>query len=166
MGQRHLTAAEHLASGISALRGEREANLTVAASMTIAEYLVPGWTVTMRRKNPTVVTSVRLLNSADVATQVLAGDADLGFVEGPDVPAGLDSREVGRDELVVIVPPGHPWSRPVADRPVSELARTPLIQREFGSGTRTTLENAIPALRGPAARADLVHGGQGRRRRG
>ncbi|SDD84662.1 LysR family transcriptional regulator [Rhodococcus tukisamuensis] len=138
-----LTAAEHLASGISALRGEREANLTVAASMTIAEYLVPGWTVTMRRKNPTVVTSVRLLNSADVATQVLAGDADLGFVEGPEVPVGLDSREVARDELVVIVPPGHPWSRsgPIAP---AELARTPLIQREFGSGTRTTLEQAIP----------------------
>lgn len=143
-----LTAAEQLASGISALRGEREANLTVAASMTIAEYLVPGWTVTMRRKHPNVVTSVRLFNSADVAAQVLAGHAEIGFVEGPDVPAGLDSCEVARDELVVVVPPAHPWARsgPIAP---AELARTPLIQREFGSGTRNTLERAVPGCVSP-----------------
>ncbi|MGW4481095.1 LysR family transcriptional regulator [Rhodococcus triatomae] len=143
-----LTAAEQLASGISALRGEREANLTVAASMTIAEYLVPGWTVTMRRKHPTVVTSVRLLNSTDVVTQVLAGHAELGFVEGPEVPPGLDCREVARDELVVVVPPAHPWARSGPILP-AELARTPLIQREFGSGTRNTLEKALPGCVAP-----------------
>ncbi|WP_137875929.1 LysR family transcriptional regulator [Rhodococcus sp. Q] len=143
-----LTAAEQLASGISALRGEREANLTVAASMTIAEYLVPGWTVTMRRKHPTVVTSVRLLNSTDVVAQVLSGQAELGFVEGPEVPARLDFQEVARDELVVVVPPAHPWARsgPIAP---AELARTPLIQREFGSGTRNTLERAVPGCVAP-----------------
>ncbi len=143
-----LAAAEQLASGISALRGEREANLTVAASMTIAEYLVPGWTVTMRRKHPTVVTSVRLLNSTDVTALVLAGDADLGFVEGPEPPPGLDVREVARDELVVVVPPEHPWARTGPIEP-AELARTPLIQREFGSGTRTTLEQAVPGCVAP-----------------
>ncbi|QKT12646.1 MULTISPECIES: LysR family transcriptional regulator [unclassified Rhodococcus (in: high G+C Gram-positive bacteria)] len=138
-----LDSAEELASGVAALRGEMEANLTVAASMTIAEYLVPAWTVTMRRKHPNVVTSIRLLNSTDVAAQVRAGEADLGFVEGPVVPDGLRSVEVARDELVVIVPPGHTWiSRaPIA---ASELAATALIQRESGSGTRTTLEHAVP----------------------
>lgn len=138
-----LDSAEELASGVAALRGELAANLTVAASMTIAEYLVPGWTVTMRRRHPHVVTSVRLLNSTDVAAQVRAGDADLGFVEGPVVPSGLRSVEVAQDELVVVVPPGHAWVRrgPIA---ATELAATPLIQRERGSGTRITLEHAVP----------------------
>ncbi|RVW11476.1 LysR family transcriptional regulator [Prescottella agglutinans] len=138
-----LDSAEELASGVAALRGERDANLTVAASMTIAEYLVPGWTVAMRRKYPNVVTSVRLLNSTEVAAQVRAGEADLGFVEGPVAPDGLRAVEVARDELVVIVPPGHQWivRAPIA---VNELAATPLIQRESGSGTRTTLEHAVP----------------------
>ncbi|WP_305092287.1 LysR family transcriptional regulator [Prescottella sp. R16] len=138
-----LDTAEELASGAAALRGERHANLTVAASMTIAEYLVPGWTVAMRRKHPAVVTSVHLCNSADVAAQVRAGDADLGFVEGPAVPDGLRSVEVAADELVVVVPPGHQWIR-CAPITVTELAATPLIQREPGSGTRTTLEHAVP----------------------
>lgn len=143
-----LDSAEEMASGVAALRGEREANLTVAASMTIAEYLVPGWTVAMRRKYPNVVTSVRLLNSTDVAAQVRAGEADLGFVEGPTAPDGLRAVEVAHDELVVIVPPGHKW---IARAPIdpSELAATPLIQREPGSGTRTTLEHAVPGCVDP-----------------
>lgn len=143
-----LDSAEEMASGVAALRGERDANLTVAASMTIAEYLVPGWTVAMRRKYPNVVTSVRLLNSTDVAAQVRAGDADLGFVEGPTAPDGLRAVEVAHDELVVIVPPGHKW---IARAPIdpSELAATPLIQREPGSGTRTTLEHAVPGCVDP-----------------
>lgn len=143
-----LDSAEAMASGVAALRGERDANLTVAASMTIAEYLVPGWTVAMRRKYPNVVTSVRLLNSTDVAAQVRAGEADLGFVEGPTAPDGLRAVEVAHDELVVIVPPDHKW---IARAPIdpSELAATPLIQREPGSGTRTTLEHAVPGCVDP-----------------
>lgn len=143
-----LDSAEEMASGVAALRGERDANLTVAASMTIAEYLVPGWTVAMRRKYPNVVTSVRLLNSTDVAAQVRAGKADLGFVEGPTAPDGLRAVEVAHDELVVIVPPDHKW---IARAPIdpSELAATPLIQREPGSGTRTTLEHAVPGCVDP-----------------
>lgn len=143
-----LDSAEEMASGVAALRGERDANLTVAASMTIAKYLVPGWTVAMRRKYPNVVTSVRLLNSTDVAAQVRAGEADLGFVEGPTAPDGLRAVEVAHDELVVIVPPDHKW---IARAPIdpSELAATPLIQREPGSGTRTTLEHAVPGCVDP-----------------
>ncbi|NLE80301.1 MAG: LysR family transcriptional regulator [Rhodococcus sp.] len=138
-----LETANELASGVAALRGERQAGLTVAASMTIAEYLVPSWTVAMRRKYPDVVTSVRLLNSTEVSATVLSGDADLGFVEGPEIPARLRSREVARDHLVVIVPPDHDWARR-STISVQEFTETPLIQRESGSGTRTTLENAVP----------------------
>lgn len=138
-----LVSAEEMASGVAALRGERDAAVTVAASMTIAEYLVPGWTVAMRHKFPNVVASVSLHNSSDVSAQVQAGQADIGFVEGPDVPSALASCEVARDHLVVVVPPGHDWANGVPV-PVADLARTPLIQRESGSGTRLTLENAVP----------------------
>nr|WP_206037683.1 LysR family transcriptional regulator [Rhodococcus sp. HNM0569] len=140
---RILDAAEELASGVSALRGERSRGVDIAASMTIAEHLVPAWTVTMRRRFPDVVTSVRLQNSAEVLARVRSGEADLGFVEGPDIPNDLRSREIGRDQLVVVVPPGHRWAR-MGSVPHDEFAATPLVQREPGSGTRTTLEHAVP----------------------
>jgi len=50
---------------------------------------------------------------------------------------------VHEDELLVVVDPSHPWvsrSRPVS---AAELARTPLVVREPGSGTREVLESAL-----------------------
>ncbi len=145
---RILDAAEELASGVAALRGERRGGVAVAASMTIAEYLVPAWTVVMRRRFPDVTTTVRLQNSAEVIARVQSGEADLGFVEGPDIPATLRSAPVGRDRLVVIVPPAHPWAQRESVS-LTEFAETPLVQREPGSGTRTTLEQVVPGMAPP-----------------
>ncbi|RRQ25045.1 LysR family transcriptional regulator [Rhodococcus sp. Eu-32] len=137
-----LTAADTFATGVQSLLQEDRAHLTVAASMTVAEHLVPGWVVMMRSRYPDVTTQVRLMNSTEVAQHVLDGRADLGFVEGPDVPSGLGVRVVAADELVVVTGAGHPWARR-GSVTVDELAATPLVQREPGSGTRTTYENTV-----------------------
>ncbi|MGR6997289.1 LysR substrate-binding domain-containing protein [Yinghuangia aomiensis] len=78
------------------------------------------------------------------------GACDLGFVEGPWVPDDLHRTVVGRDRLAVVVAPGHPWAR--RRRPLSgrELADTPLLLREPGSGTRETLQKALRPYDGPA----------------
>ena len=83
-------------------------------------------------------------NSDHAIAAVLDGGAELGFIETPGAPRGLRSRVVARDELVLIVPPDHKWTR--RNRPVgaAELAATPLVTRELGSGTRDSL---IAALR-------------------
>ncbi|WP_425302539.1 LysR substrate-binding domain-containing protein, partial [Nocardia cyriacigeorgica] len=48
---------------------------------------------------------------------------------------GLGGGRVGKDRLVVVVAPGHRWARR-GSVGVDELAETPLLQRETGSGTR------------------------------
>lgn len=137
-----LGAAEKFATGVQSLLREENASLTVAASMTVAEHLLPGWIVLMRARFPDVRTQMRLMNSAEVAHHVLAGRADIGFVEGPQIPDGLGIRVVATDELVVVVPPQHPWvSR--GSVTVDELAATALVQRELGSGSRTTYESTV-----------------------
>ena len=72
-----------------------------------------------------------------------AGDVDLGFIEGSRPPGRLRSKEVLADELEIVVPAGHPWSR--RRRPISakELAKTPLVLRERDSGTREVLTAAL-----------------------
>lgn len=136
-------AATTLQAGVDALRRQRGAELRVVASMTVAEYLVPGWLMQLRGEQPGLAVSLALANSTVVAAQVLDGDADLGFVEGPSVPRGLRSRVVATDRLEVVVAPSHPWA--TRRRPVTapELAATPLIQREQGSGTRYTLARVL-----------------------
>ncbi|MGW1144284.1 LysR family transcriptional regulator [Streptomyces sp. NPDC002454] len=147
--RRVVEAAEAFDAGTQALRGRRDSRLRVAASMTIAEYLLPGWLIALRTQRPDTAVSLLAGNSTAVAERLLSGTADLGFVEGVGVPPGLDTAVIAHDRLVVVVPPAHPWAR--RRRPVSaaELAGTPLILREEGSGTRQVLVAALGELARP-----------------
>ncbi|MEV8477916.1 LysR family transcriptional regulator [Streptomyces sp. NPDC051173] len=147
---RVVEAAEAFDAGTRALRGRRDSRLRVAASMTIAEYLLPGWLIALHRQLPGTAVSLLAGNSAAVAERLRAGEADLGFVEGLDLPADLDGAVVGHDRLVVVTAPSHPWARRRAPLPPSELAATPLILRERGSGTRQVLDAALASHGGPA----------------
>ncbi|MBT2466854.1 LysR family transcriptional regulator [Streptomyces sp. ISL-66] len=148
--RRVVEAAEAFDAGAQALRGRRDSRLRVAASMTIAEYLLPGWLIALRGQRPGTAVSLHAGNSATVAERVLAHEADLGFVEGLSVPEGLDAVVIAQDRLVVAVAPGHPWARRSKGVEAAELAATPLILRERGSGTRQVLDAALAGIGGLA----------------
>ncbi|MEO3791422.1 LysR substrate-binding domain-containing protein [Nonomuraea sp. B10E15] len=150
-----LAAAEELMRAVQAVRHGEAAHLRVASSMTVAEYLVPRWLGELQNREPDVPVGLDVVNSADVAARVLAEDVELGFVEGPSVPEGLDSRVVGTDRLVVVVAPGHPWARRRTALRGVELAATPLVVREPGSGTRETLDVAFKGLHQASPRLEL-----------
>ncbi|MER7156239.1 LysR family transcriptional regulator [Streptomyces lydicus] len=148
--RRVVEAAEAFDAGAQALRGRRDSRLRVAASMTIAEYLLPGWLIALRAELPGTAVSLLAGNSSVVAERLLAGEADLGFVEGLAVPAGLDGAVIAHDRLVVVAAPSHPWTRRRGELTADELAVTPLILRERGSGTRQVLDAALAAHGGLA----------------
>src|SRR6476469_3601383 len=138
-----LQAAQVLDAGIDSLRADRAGRLRVAASQTVAEHLLPGWLVRLAADHPSTAVTLDVGNSARVVAAVLDGQADLGFVEGPGLPDGLQDQVVGRDRLVVVVPRAPPWARRRAPVEAGELAATRLVQREATSGTRTSLELAL-----------------------
>lgn len=142
--RRVVEAAEAFDAGAQALRDRRDSRLRVAASMTIAEYLLPGWLIALRTRRPDTAVSLLAGNSAVVAERLLGGEADLGFVEGLSVPGGLDSVVIAHDRLIVVTAPEHPWVRRRRGAvSAQELAATPLILREKGSGTRQVLDAAL-----------------------
>ncbi|MET7457205.1 LysR family transcriptional regulator [Streptomyces sp. NPDC005574] len=147
--RRIVEAAEAFDAGAQALRDRRDSRLRVAASMTIAEYLLPGWLLALRAQRPDTAVSLLAGNSATVAERLLADEADLGFVEGLSVPPGLDSAVIGHDRLIVVAAPAHPWARRRRPLDPAELAATPLILREEGSGTRQVLDAALGGLARP-----------------
>lgn len=149
--RRVVEAAEAFDAGVGALRDRRDSKLSVAASMTTAEYLLPGWLIALRTARPGTAVSLRAGNSAAVARMLLDGEADLGFVEGLGVPSGLDGTVIAHDRLLVVVAPGHPWARRRAPLGLGELAATGLILREPGSGTRQVLDAALAGHGGLAA---------------
>lgn len=141
--RRIVEAAEAFDAGAQALRGRRDSRLRVAASMTIAEYLLPGWLIALRAERPDTAVSLQAGNSAVVAERLLANEADVGFVEGLAVPDGLDGVVVAHDRLVIVAAPSHPWARRRGPLDPAELAATPLVLRERGSGTRQVLDAAL-----------------------
>lgn len=144
-----LAASDALEREAAALRTAQQGRVRVAASLSVAEYLVPGWLAS--RPAGAAVVDLVVANSRDVMDAVLHGRADLGFVEGPDVADGLHARDVGADELVVVVAPGHPWARRRRPLTAAELSAAPLAVREAGSGTRAVLERALAAAGSPLA---------------
>jgi molybdate transport repressor ModE-like protein len=153
---RVLAAAEELDAGIATLRRGRAAHFAIAASTTVAEFLLPGWLVqlgTEQEASGRTRPSVRLtvLDSDRVGAEVLSSRVQLGFVEEPGVPPGLSSETVATDELVVVVPPGHAWTRRAVEP--AELAATPLVVLEPDAGPRQAFDRALAAA-APVRRAE------------
>ncbi len=139
-----LRSCEALLDGAAALARE-ESSLSVSASQTVAEHLLPAWLTKLRLQRPEISVEVRVENSAEVVADVLGGGCAIGFVEGPKAPAGVHTRTVANDELILVVAPDHPWSRRRTPVTATEIADTPLTTREAGSGTRVSLDEAIRA---------------------
>ena len=151
---RLMDVAAEFDAGLASLRQDRRRRLRVSASQTIAEQLLPGWLVAFRsatQRGPTGPTDIELtaVNSETAIAHVRDGRADLGFVEGPRVPAQVRSRVVGHDELVAVVASDHAWARRRRPVTAAELAATPLVTREHGSGTREAFEDALRRCLGP-----------------
>lgn len=141
--QQVLDTVDQLLGAVTSLRTGRESELYVAASMTIAEHLMPVWLSNMRSAHPDLHVGLEVANSEHVQQLVITGDAHLGFVEGPTVDRRLIARRVATDRLAVVVAPGHPWAdrkRPLTRR---QLLDTSLVVREPGSGTRHTLDRVL-----------------------
>lgn len=143
-----LGVAQEVDAGLATLRTDTKTRLRVTASLTIAEQLLPRWLVSWhgavtRRggKAPKVILTAA--NSEHVIASVRDDQADLGFIESPGLPRGMRTRIVARDELVVVVPSHHKWTRRPAPIAPEELAVAPLVTREPGSGTRNFLSAAL-----------------------
>ncbi|WP_278262073.1 LysR substrate-binding domain-containing protein [Nocardia sp. AG03] len=148
-----LAAVGDLLDDLGRLRAEQAPRLRIAASKTIADHRIPHWLAALRADHPEVVIALEVENSTQVAALVRDGAADLGFVEGPHPPAGLGSRILGADDLVVVVAPEHPWARRTTPVTLTELAGTALLWREPGSGTRDTVWDLLSTAGAPAGPA-------------
>ncbi len=137
-----LSAADDFSRSVQTLAQQTGSTVRAGASMTIAEHHAPRWLDALRRVSPDMTVAMTVANSTVVADGVESGALDIGFVESPRVRGSLRARRVATDEVVVAVPPGHPWARQSAVAP-SELAGTGLLVREEGSGTRETLERGL-----------------------
>lgn len=132
-----LDVAQRVDTGLASLRAERRSRLKVVASQTVAEQLMPRWLVSLQTaaaRHGAVAPEISFTatESKQAIAAVREGEAELGFIETRGALHGLRSRVIGRDELIVVVPPDHKWVRRSAPITVAELRQTPLVSRKSG----------------------------------
>jgi DNA-binding transcriptional LysR family regulator len=144
-----------LQARLSARRGIEQGRLRMTAVST-AEYFLPRLLGEFQRAHPGIDVSLQVLNRADVVRRLEENADDLYLMTRPPDDPGIRAEPMGRNPLVLVAAPGHPWAgrRRI---PVRALAGEPLVVREPGSGTRWSTEEWLRS-RGVTPRARLELG--------
>jgi DNA-binding transcriptional LysR family regulator len=119
--------------------------LRLAASHTVAEYLLPQWLAGFRLVDSGARPQVAFTNSPGVLSALRAGDAEVGFVAGVDPLHDFHVVTVAHDRLMVVVAPHHRWAHSHTINP-AELVDEPYFTREPHSGTRAVATAALSAV--------------------
>ena len=140
--RRILDLHEEARRDLGGFRPSVSGDLPIAASSVPGECFLPALLSAFREKHPRVHVRATVSDSGAVIKDVEKGRATLGLIGKTAEKPSLETRSIGRDSLVLLVPSGHPWA---TRRTVSleALAREPLIVREPGSGSRCALERAL-----------------------
>ena len=140
-----LVQAEAVDELMSGLPGDEPA-IRLAASHTIAEFVLPGPLVEFeQRRERHLSVELILANSVLVRELVRDGRAEFGIAAVDPAATRSDSLtelDFCNDEVIVAVPPGHPWASKRSIDPKA-LATTPLIVRDPSANTRRTVEWAL-----------------------
>lgn len=140
-----LARAKSTEEAMGEFAGLARGRLTIHASQTIANYFLPHRLVQFHAKFPGIELLVAVGNTAQVSRAVVKGEAELGFVEGPITDPQLAVERVGSDEMVIVVPPQHPWAGK-ATLSSDELITENWVLREDGSGTRAVFSDTLASL--------------------
>jgi len=119
-----------------------EGGLVMCGSTIPAEYLLPPIVAAFHQRFPGVKVEVRISDSKRACEEVLANNAELGFVGAKFEVVGIEFRYFASDELELIAPNTKEW-QDVESISLDEMARKPLLLRESGSGTRLTFERML-----------------------
>jgi DNA-binding transcriptional LysR family regulator len=122
--------------------GMKGGDIRLGASTIPGEYILPKLIGRFGEIYPLVTITLAVADSSEIQMRVVEGQFELGVIGSKSSNRNLLSHELWEDELVLAVPPRHPW----ATRrfvPVAELSEQPFILREPGSGTLKIMEDYL-----------------------
>ena len=123
---------------MATLRGVASGNLRVGA-VTTAEYLVPSLLVRFAAANPNIKLQLRVGNRSEIVRMLAAHEVDIVVMGRPPSELRTQAQPFAKHPMAFIAAPAHPLMS--AKRlGLADLSAAPLLARERGSGTRTTLE--------------------------
>jgi DNA-binding transcriptional LysR family regulator len=108
--QRMLNLREEALEAVTDYRRMLGGSLTIGANESTSLYLLPSLLLRYREAFPQIRINVQRHLSERLPVEVLERNLDFGFLSFEPPQSALESLVVHRDELVLVVPPGHPFA--------------------------------------------------------
>ncbi|MFH1624785.1 MAG: selenium metabolism-associated LysR family transcriptional regulator [Pseudomonadota bacterium] len=122
--------------------GKMTGEISIGGSNIPGEYVIPNLLGKFKGSHPGISVRLKIGDTRDVIDEVLNNRIEMGVVGAKIQDKRLSYVEFIKDELLLIIPPYHPWGSRISIKP-EELKDEPFIPRERGSGTRLTIERAL-----------------------
>jgi len=139
---RILKLYDDMSHSITEMTGDVSGGVSLGASTTIAEYMLPLLIGEFKAKFPDVNISLKESNSEDIIAMVENNVVDLAIVEGSVNNKNLIVEQCRVDQLLVIMPNNHQLARETTLQ-VKDILGHPFICRESGSGTQEAILNYV-----------------------
>lgn len=136
------------------MTGEIRGAVTLGASATVAEYLLPALLGKFKAEYPDVKVRLKVSNTEGIVSMIENNVIDLGIVEAPVANKHLNVEACLTDQLVVVAPHGHEFSNRDSIN-IKEVAEMPFICREEGSGTREVIMEYLVQQGGQLDQLDI-----------
>ena len=137
------TLGEQALAAVANAYGQQAGELNLGASQTIAQYLLPKFMAGFLQINPKVRITTRSGNTDQMLSALISGEIQLALLEGPEQRKDVHIEPFMEDHMVLVVPSSHEWAGQKIT--LDDLKSQPLLTREFGSGSRRIVEQALAA---------------------
>ncbi|HKQ79383.1 MAG TPA: LysR family transcriptional regulator [Blastocatellia bacterium] len=105
--QKMINLRDESREAISELRGMFRGRLTIGANESTSLYVLPTLLLEYRKRHPQIKIEVFRNVSEKIPLEVVERNLDFGFLSYDPMNPALQSFEINRDELVLVVPPKH-----------------------------------------------------------
>lgn len=136
--------SEEAALAVAEAYGQKAGELSLGASQTIGQYLLPAFIAGFLDENPNVRITARSGNSDAILEALVAQDIQLALIEGPEQRKDIHLESFMDDQMLLVVPASHEWANQEIN--ADDLKNEPLVMREFGSGSRRVVEQALMSI--------------------
>jgi len=117
-------------------------DLNIGASHTIGVYLLPKLLPMVIREWPKLRIHIVSGSTTEILNALATHQVSIGLIEAPGRRPDLKIEQFMEDELCLILPPTHRWSKKTCLR-AAEIVQEPILLRESGSGMRRFVEEYL-----------------------
>jgi DNA-binding transcriptional LysR family regulator len=137
-----VTLKENARRAMERVTGTVSGKLVIGASTIPGEYILPQVLAKFKKVYPDVIPVLRIADSNDIYESVLRGEVDLAVIGTAVKDRNIITRKYLGDEIVLAAPAGYRASVLQKD----EIRTVPLLVREKGSGSRSSLEEHLSRI--------------------